>query len=589
MSSRLGTGVVGVFGCVAALICFGQVAATEMTVAEPAGSIVPPPTTARCDNSVSLRRMELAWAGDEPSPTAPSTPVFNNKSIKDRKKKAMPPAAKSSAPASDDAASKPADPKPDRPKSRAADANAKSARAADEKTPPAKGEIPMVPAEGPPDEVWGNYFRLNKPALVAVRNVVMRLHEAKKHDQVIALIEAALIEGQSQPWMYEVLALSMEVVGRPKEEIERVLLSGVDFTAVSVPNMLYSAAYLTRFGRKERALDLYRQASMIDPTRPEAYVLGLKLARDLNDADGVQWAATGIVMRAWTKDHTALHKEAEQAALDMEQTLRKKGEFTAADKLVAAMAEARQRDLVVELTWSGAADLDLIVEEPLGTVCSFDTPRTAGGGVLVHDGFGPDQKNTYEKYVCPLGFAGDYRVKVRYVWGDVVGKRAVLKLTRYLGTPQETVETRVVELEAKDKVLRLTLKKGRLKAPVLLPLPEQTVQPRREPQGLLQKVSPDSREARRTRSTYDAAQRRKMLAGVLPAPVGFQPLITVLPEGVSLAAQAIISADRRYVRLSLSPSFTTISNVFTFSFTGGGNQNQPGGGAQNQGQPQRGN
>lgn len=56
--------------------------------------------------------------------------------------------------------------------------------------------------------------------------------------------------------------------------------------------------------------------------------------------------------------------------------------------------------------------------------------------------------------------------------------------------------------------------------------------------------------------------------------VGFQPVITVVPEGVQMTVQAVVSADRRYVRLSVFPLFTTITDVFTFSFisgvTGGG-------------------
>ncbi|HVJ67348.1 MAG TPA: hypothetical protein VM510_05150, partial [Caulifigura sp.] len=52
--------------------------------------------------------------------------------------------------------------------------------------------------------------------------------------------------------------------------------------------------------------------------------------------------------------------------------------------------------------------------------------------------------------------------------------------------------------------------------------------------------------------------------------VGFTPQITVLSEGVTLQVQAVISADRRYVRLTVIPSFTSITDVFTFTFQGGG-------------------
>jgi Flp pilus assembly secretin CpaC len=69
--------------------------------------------------------------------------------------------------------------------------------------------------------------------------------------------------------------------------------------------------------------------------------------------------------------------------------------------------------------------------------------------------------------------------------------------------------------------------------------------------------------------------------------VGFTPQITVLQEGVSLTVTAVISADRRFVRLTVVPSFTNITDVFTFSFVSGGQGAQQGvqglGGQQGQG------
>ncbi|QDU52469.1 outer membrane porin HofQ [Gimesia panareensis] len=62
--------------------------------------------------------------------------------------------------------------------------------------------------------------------------------------------------------------------------------------------------------------------------------------------------------------------------------------------------------------------------------------------------------------------------------------------------------------------------------------------------------------------------------------VGFTPVIANIPEGVSLTVSAVISADRRYVRLSVNPNFTNVTDVFTFSFqggAGGGQQGQQGG------------
>ncbi len=53
------------------------------------------------------------------------------------------------------------------------------------------------------------------------------------------------------------------------------------------------------------------------------------------------------------------------------------------------------------------------------------------------------------------------------------------------------------------------------------------------------------------------------------------PVITTLPEGANMSAQAVVSADRRYVRITATPLFSTIPEVSTFNFaTGGGSTMQ---------------
>ena len=47
-----------------------------------------------------------------------------------------------------------------------------------------------------------------------------------------------------------------------------------------------------------------------------------------------------------------------------------------------------------------------------------------------------------------------------------------------------------------------------------------------------------------------------------------QPVIVVLSEGTMLSVQAVVSDDRRYVRLTLVPFFSQIGNVETFTFEG---------------------
>ena len=47
-----------------------------------------------------------------------------------------------------------------------------------------------------------------------------------------------------------------------------------------------------------------------------------------------------------------------------------------------------------------------------------------------------------------------------------------------------------------------------------------------------------------------------------------QPVIVVLSQGTSLTVQAVVSNDRRFVRLTVVPFFSQIGDVNTFTFTG---------------------
>jgi hypothetical protein len=416
--------------------------------------------------------------------------------------------------------------------------------------------------------VWNEYFRTHNPPAPAVCDVVLRLHRERKNEEIIACLEAAILQGQSQPWMYTVLALTMEKAGRPKAEIERVLLSSVDFSAVNVPNLLYSAAFLTRYGAKDRALALYRQASLVDGTRLEPYVLGLNLAHERHDPEALEWAAAGVLTRAWHKGHEKLHKEAQGYVEELVAELRQKGRDAEADRLAQSLASAMERDLEVTLSWSGKADLDLLVEEPGGTICSMENPSTTGGGVLVHDGHGTDQSDAWDRYVCPRGMTGDYRLIVRHVYGEVVGKRAVVRIVRYQGTPREVKEEFVVQLSDKDKVIRVTLQQGRLKE--LSALPQIQAPALAVGRGNRPEFARPAGGAGRVRQRVGA---NPLQGG--PA-VGYQPVISVLSEGVTTSAMAVVSGDRRYVRLSMAPFFSTITDITSFSFVNFGNA---GGGA----------
>jgi general secretion pathway protein D len=65
---------------------------------------------------------------------------------------------------------------------------------------------------------------------------------------------------------------------------------------------------------------------------------------------------------------------------------------------------------------------------------------------------------------------------------------------------------------------------------------------------------------------------RPFVTSVIPVvgdfAAAYQPVIVVLNEGTALNVQAVVSADRRFVRLTLVPFFSQIGEVDTFTFDG---------------------
>ena len=170
-------------------------------------------------------------------------------------------------------------------------------------------------------------------------------------------------------------------------EIERALMSAVHFSN-SPGDIMCIAAYMTHVpGLDKRALKLCRQVAKLEPARPEAYVQGLAIAKRLDDIEGIKWACVGIISQGWPSErvgHAARSANTAEATIEHLKTDKRVKEATA---FKTALDRALVRDCVVRITWNGDADVDLLVEEPSGTVCSARNPRTTSGGVMLADAF----------------------------------------------------------------------------------------------------------------------------------------------------------------------------------------------------------
>lgn len=433
-----------------------------------------------------------------------------------------------------------------------------------------------------PESLWPAYFEKTKPPLDAVRLLVSKLHNAKEYEHVISVIQSAILNGQAQPWMYEILAMEMEVAKRPKEEIERVALSISDFGQADFASMMYSGAYLANFGRTDSALRMYRQASRMLPERPEPYIMALPIAQKSKGGAEVEWVAAGLLEHVWIQDFAAMHRSAEDLAAERSRKLRSEGNGAAGEAIEKVVAEAKERDVRIVVRWSGNADLDLTVEEPGGGVCSIQQRFSTGGGFFVRDGFGPEAKNCVEEYICPRGLSGTYRVLLKTANGQAAGNRAEVEIVTREGTAEAKTLSKFLPLTEGGASYSFKLEGGRRDrlrqvdpATSSLPSPPRSARLARKGPGTPQ------RQAAVVQATAEFFQSRQIPIGggtnVVAAGgvVAYQPVIQIIPEGSQLFARAQVSPDRRYVRIAVMPVFSTITNVFNFTFLGGAGTPQP--------------
>lgn len=396
--------------------------------------------------------------------------------------------------------------------------------------------------KGPPGDFWMKTLDKIKPTRTAVRARVRSLHEEGETEHVIALIQAALIKGQSQPWMYEILALSMELAGHPKNEVERVVLSMSDFGTANYDSMVQSARYLLSFERREAALTLLKQAADIDPDRAEAYLMAIPLISRTQSTEAAMWALPGAVSNLWGDGTNEARKEAESLARQLSRLLKRNGNDEAARELTDAVEAAGIPDIRITLEWDGECDLDLAISEPGGTRCNHQSPLTPVGGRLLADGFGPAEP--VEEYVCAKGVTGSYLVKVDRAVGEAVGNRARLTISVRNADGSVTTTKRSLDTSKETPPIRIELKQGR----------------RTEPQQVLQFAPP----ARRNRVPVARSD-----APVRSGAVGLSTQVGVVSEGVQLNAVPVVSPDRRYVRLGLQPWFQSVTGIETFRLSGG--------------------
>ena len=455
------------------------------------------------------------------------------------------------------------------------------------------------------NEAWDRHLaRRQECSPESLKATVRHLWNSKpenKYDQIVALIRGALRHQQSQPWMYEALTLALRAKGAPKEEIERAVMSAVEF-AQSPTDLMFLAIFLEQLGLEERSLSVCRQIIKVNPLLPVPYVQSLRLAQKLGDLEATQWASLGVLGQAWPEEHKVVWRKGYLAAMDVLERLKKAGRTSEAASFERAMNQVSIRDCVVCVSWTGEAEVDLMVEEPSGKVCSLRYPRTPSGGVFLGDA--PDQVGKEDTgahtqvYVCPSGFSGDYRLFVRRVWGTLSDNKVKVAVWTHYHTDKQSAVIRQISLEGDAASVRFDLADGRRTdslheqqvanaATLHMAVGQQVgahlaMQQQVLAQRVFSNLDQDAMDALSKALAANGATSGSMTSSITrtisnSGAVGYQPVIIVLPEGCNLAATAVISADRRYVRVTALPLFSGVSKVTTFNMATGAEQSGGGG------------
>jgi hypothetical protein len=206
------------------------------------------------------------------------------------------------------------------------------------------------------------------------------------------------------------------------------------------------------------------------PHRIEPILMSMNLAEATKDPKRMADAAEKLLALGWPGNDDSIRGGTRRRVERLAKTLREEGRGDEADAMLAGLPGSEARDLFLRLTWTGDADFDLYVAEPLGATASYQSPRTVFGGAIVKNGYGAHPE---EVYVCPRGFDGDYSVKIEPIYNnpEKPATQATLEVITHEGTPQESKRVHTIPLTPGGKSpepIVVTLKGGQRK--VVLPL-----------------------------------------------------------------------------------------------------------------------
>jgi hypothetical protein len=287
-----------------------------------------------------------------------------------------------------------------------------------------------------------------------------------KADYAAGLLKAVLRQTtQPRAWMYDALALSLEMSNGNPDEIEQALLSGADLKPGKSDGLLHAAKAMAKHDKWQKAIEYCHKSADLNAENPQAYLAALGYAESAKDIPAMTWAASNLLSRDWPVAEVDLHGQARQAAEKLATILSQDGRGTDAARMMQSFDSSNRRDLVVKLTYQGEAELELEAMDPTGSSCSTLAKQSVGGGSMIID------NNRAKTFSVAEAFPGQYTFTVRRIWGRPTGNKATLEIIQNQGTADERIERSTVTLDDESTVT-LDLKQGRRQSPAALASPD---------------------------------------------------------------------------------------------------------------------
>jgi tetratricopeptide (TPR) repeat protein len=422
-----------------------------------------------------------------------------------------------------------------------------------------------------PREIWQHALEqgVNDPGLIIAVGDYLVMN--RRFDHAAEFLKANLRQGiVVKPWVYKTLALALRESGGSAAEIERADTAALELEPQNARGYLTAARSMKEDKRYDRAVAFCRQASLLEPNTPWAYSEALLYAELAQDGKAMEWAAGNLVKQEWPVQNKELHEKAALSVKTLRDALEKSDKRDDARHLVDAVQGQKRRDLTIKASWQGEADLDLKVQEPSGSVCSALNRQTVGGGTLVGDTLADMNSETY---TAGRAFSGEYLITVERFRGRPLGNRAQLRIIKHQGTPNEVEQLVAVDLTSAAPV-KVHLADGRRTEAAYVP-PPSAARPDPVDQPTRQDVLADLRRATDPDAAagfskgFQAQASSTTAATVAPSPVVsktpvpapspndrtfYQTKIdSFVKNSLDVTAQAVLSADRTHVRVSLAP------------------------------------